>query len=352
MPDVAVVGAGPIGTLVAALLQRRGLETAVYERRDAISQRPRAVGIHPPAVAVLRQLGLELPGARPIARGEARDHDRVLGAMRFAPPVLMQPQHLLQTELDAHVRHLRRATPVTGVENGARSARVHVPGGAVGARIVIAADGVDSSIRGESDAAWRRHAGRGRYLMADVGDDSELGDAAVLWFAQRGVVESFPLPSSRRRWVARAAIGTDLAQLVGERTGVRLPPSTAEQTSSFIAAQHLADRWVQGRIVLLGDAAHEISPIGGQGMNLGILDAAALVPCLISALDGDTAALDSWERERKGTARKAMAQAAFNMSVGTPIPAFAQPFRRAGVRVLTWGPLARRLEAAFTMAQL
>lgn len=352
MPDVAVVGGGPIGALIAALLQRSGVETSVYERRDVISRRPRAVGIHPPAVAVLRRLGLTLPGARSIYRGEARDHASVLGAMDFDPPVLMHPQHLLQFELDAHVRHLRRGTPVLGVDNGAHSARVHVPGGSVSARIVIAADGVDSSIRAETDAVWQRRAGKGRYLMADIDDDTELGDAAVLWFAQRGVVESFPLPSSRRRWVARAAVGTDLAQLVRARTGVRLSPTTAEETSSFMAAQHLADRWVHGRTVLLGDAAHEISPIGGQGMNLGILDAAALAPRVISALDGDTDALERWQRERKQRARQAMAQAAFNMSVGTPISAPFQPVKNLAIRGLARGPVSRGLAQAFTMTRL
>ncbi|PFG29326.1 FAD-dependent oxidoreductase [Paramicrobacterium agarici] len=352
MPDVVVVGAGPVGTLIAALLQRRGIETAVYERRTAISTRPRAVGIHPPAVAALRQLGLELHGARQITRGEARDRASILGAMHFDPPVLTLPQHTLQAELDAHVRHLRRGAPVLTVETGSHAARVILAGGSVGARLVIAADGVGSSIRSSLGVTWHRRPGHGRYLMADIDDDGGLGDAAALWFARGGVVESFPLPASRRRWVARAATGSDLARCVAERTGISLPSATAEATSIFVASQHIAERWVHDRVVLLGDAAHELSPIGGQGMNLGILDAVALAPCVERALDGDADALTRWESERRPSARRAVAQAAFNMSVGVPVPGTLQPVKNLLVRGLARGPAARMLARAFTMQQL
>lgn len=357
MPDVVIAGAGPVGAVVAALLQRAGVDAAVYERRDAISSRPRAVGIHPPAVAVLRDLRLELPGARMISRGEARDGDSVLGALDFDPPVLTQPQHLLQTELDAHLRNIRRGTPVLRVDDDARTARVHLPGGSVRAQLVIAADGVDSSIRAGLGIERQRWPGCARYLMADVEDTrvdsaAALGDAALLWFAQDGVVESFPLPGSKRRWVARTATGTELPRIVAERTGVRLSPDANRVTTTFTAQQHLARRWVSGSVVLLGDAAHEVSPIGGQGMNLGILDAAALAPRIVDALNGDADALPGWERARRRSAQRAMAQAVFNMAVGTSAPRPLHPVKRGGIRVLSHKPIAPHLSRAFTMTTL
>ncbi|MCW4456827.1 NAD(P)/FAD-dependent oxidoreductase [Microbacterium sp. MPKO10] len=357
MPDVVIAGAGPVGAVVAALLQRSGVDVAVYERRDAISSRPRAVGTHPPAVAVLRDLGLELPGARVISRGEARDGDSILGSLEFDPPVLTQPQHLLQAELDAHLRHVRRGTPVLSVDDGARSARVHLPGGSVGAQLVIAADGVDSSIRAALGIRRQRWPGHARYLMADIDDGhvdtaAALGDAALLWFARGGVVESFPLPGSRRRWVARTAKGTSLSRIVAERTGVRLGSDADQVTTTFTAQQHLARRWVSGRVILLGDAAHEVSPIGGQGMNLGILDAAALAPRIVDALNGDADALPGWERARRRSAQRAMAQAAFNMAVGTSAPRPLHPIKRGGIRALAHRPIAPHLSRAFTMTTL
>ncbi|WP_091179840.1 FAD-dependent oxidoreductase [Paramicrobacterium humi] len=143
----------------------------------------------------------------------------------------------------------------------------------------------------------------------------------------------------------------DLEQLVAERTGITTAIAR-EETSAFLAQQHIAEHWVAGRVVLLGDAAHELSPIGGQGMNLGLMDAAALAPRLVAALRGDADELVRWEGERRPAALRAMNQAAFNMAVGVPLPLLVQPLRRAAIRALSVPPVRRRLADAFTMQRL
>ena len=79
---------------------------------------------------------------------------------------------------------------------------------------------------------------------------------------------------------------------------------------------------VHGRVALIGDAAHEISPIGGQGMNLGWLDAADLAPIISAALQGqDTGEqLRVFDRSRRAAAATAGWQAHLNMALGRPLP--------------------------------
>ena len=158
---------------------------------------------------------------------------------------------------------------------------------------------------------------------------------ALLAFERGGVVESFPLPGGWRRWVVltdrlwHEAGAADLAGIVRDRTGIELNAASAteqerertdDSLSTFAVRQHLASRMAAGRIALLGDAAHEVSPIGGQGMNLGWLDAAALAPALELAVRGghelESRALREYDLRRRFAARRAVAQAAFNMQIG------------------------------------
>ncbi|XTR52534.1 FAD-dependent oxidoreductase [Pseudarthrobacter sp. So.54] len=117
------------------------------------------------------------------------------------------------------------------------------------------------------------------------------------------------------------AIG--LADLIRRRTGIDVDASGNTMLSRFGARSRLVDRMVVGRIVLIGDAAHEISPIGGQGMNLGWLDAVALAPLVLSALGGANVAADlrAFELARTRAADRAARQAEINMALGRPLPA-------------------------------
>jgi 2-polyprenyl-6-methoxyphenol hydroxylase-like FAD-dependent oxidoreductase len=112
---------------------------------------------------------------------------------------------------------------------------------------------------------------------------------------------------------------------------------------------------VVGRSVLIGDAAHVVSPIGGQGMNLGWLDAAALAPLLVQALDGpgrNSGALDRFGPARLRSARVAARQAELNMAAGRPVGPRAQRAREGLIRGLLSPVSAPLLARAFTMQWL
>jgi 2-polyprenyl-6-methoxyphenol hydroxylase-like FAD-dependent oxidoreductase len=110
-----------------------------------------------------------------------------------------------------------------------------------------------------------------------------------------------------------------------------------------------------GRIVLIGDAAHEISPIGGQGMNLGWLDAQALSPIIQAALAGSNKnrtdrQFKDFDAGRRQAALQARRQAEINMMLGRPLPKRLLTLRNLGISAAAATPAVNRWVARrFTM---
>lgn len=371
--DVAIVGAGPTGLLLACLLAQDGVEVAVYEQRATSGSQSRAVGILAPGVRALRRAGLEQAvraEALPVAGGVARSRGRALAAVPLGSPgagdgVLTLPQQRLDVLLrrrlaDLAPRALRSGVSVERVQDGSEAALLHLRRSdevrVVTARLVVAADGVRSAIRARLGIRWRRCGRAVRYLMMDLDDDTTLGAWAQLFLEPGGVVESFPLPGRRRRWVVRdRALGEDacaFADIVRQRTGYAITPDLSRRPTAFLARQHRADTLVKGRIVLLGDAAHEISPIGGQGLNLGWAGALRLAAAISASPRGTPPDLRRYAREQQRAARRARGRARFNMTMGHPVTGPVRVARDLLSRALGMPPLRGIAVRVFTMHDL
>jgi 2-polyprenyl-6-methoxyphenol hydroxylase-like FAD-dependent oxidoreductase len=215
---------------------------------------------------------------------------------------------------------------------------------------VVACDGRHSVVRGTLGIGVEGNDYEGAFAMGDFPDTTPYGADAAVFLTERGLVESFPLPGGLRRWVVRrdadvgAVTEAELVETIRERTGFRC--GEALSWSGFHAERRLADVFGQGSVALAGDAAHVVSPIGGQGMNLGWLGAADLA----ASLDGGEAAIARCGRRRRRMARAAARRAELNMWLGRPT---VRPERRDRlVRSLLGRPAGRVLARSFTMHDL
>ncbi|KTR93716.1 hypothetical protein NS220_11545 [Microbacterium testaceum] len=364
MPEVLVVGAGPVGLALAADLRARAVEVDVVEKRTAIGGGTRAIGIHSPALAYLEASGATdelLARAVRIERGEARADGRLLAEIRFDglrarhPYVAALPQADTVDVLTRLAPPVRRGVAATALIDDGASVRARAVGPhgdeEIRARFVVVASGWAGRDLVYRPGAVRTHQYPDRYAMADVAAPG--GPVARVHLERAGVLESFPLPHGHRRLVAWA--GTDeipdatafLRRAVADRAGldVDIPAAT-----TFRVRRAVAPALRRGRVFVVGDAGHEVSPIGGQGMNLGLLDALTLAPLLSRWLrTGSPDGLDRWERDRLASARHAARLAALNTFLGRSLGPRAHAAKAAALHAVLGGPGGAAFTRAYAM---
>lgn len=381
-----MVGAGPVGLCLAGLLGLLGVRTLVLERRRDTTRSSRAIGVTPPSLKILDVLSVADPLVAqgiPVYRAYVHGYRSPLGNITFRdlpgtyPFILSVPQAITESVLVERVAAIpavtvSRGVSVSGVESdGDDSVVVRTDGGydKTRAAFVCGCDGPGSTVR---SALGTRFTGRGyrRYfVMGDYRDRSGLGLDAHLWFTPFGAVESFPLPNATRRWIVqtRAAVIPPVTglieELVHQRAGIPLSTEDLRWQSSFQPERYRSGVLSQGRVLLCGDAAHVMAPIGAQGMNTGFADAMLAARLIASHLRrsgvppslgstvapsiGEIASL--YERFRRPAVRAATARAAASMRVGTITGKVPSLIRNAAVRAVLATPARRALPPHFAM---
>lgn len=383
--DVAIVGGGPVGLYLALALLAEGVRPCVFERRGPPhARRSRSIGIHPPSIELFDEIGVTdafLRQAVRVRRGLAFGEHGRIGDVSFAgcpgPHRFVATLEQWETEQilrDALVARapaaLELGSDVIAARNDADRPTLTLRNAAGlvaerSFRVVVGADGRRSVVREAMRTPFAGATYAGEYAMVDAPETTSFGASAAVFLTQAGLVESFPLPRQRRRWVVRRgedddAAGTStgptpaqMAAVVLARTGQELDPDTLSTPSVFRAEHRLAGSLAVGRMTLVGDAAHVVSPIGGQGMNLGWLGARSLASVLGRTLAAGRDPREALARDgarRRILARTATRRAELNMWLGRPT---ALPSLRAAfVGTLLALPTARVLARAFTMRGL
>ena len=296
--DIIVVGAGPVGLLAALLSAQNGFTVLLLEQSTARVLQSRAIGITPPSLEILASLGLArslIEHGVAVLVAEAHGQRLRLGSLDFTglpgdfPFVLSIPQEKTEMLLEqavlarGSIRFLRGHRVTGCCEAGSR---VEVSGKRKEAetfqyagRYVLACDGGKSVVREGLGIHFEGAPERHTFLMGDYEDSTGWGEKALFFFTARGSVESFPLPDGKRRFVLPTprfieAYTTDyLPREILCRAGIDLSGVRQFWESGFGVQSFMAQSFCQGRVFLCGDAAHLMSPVGGQNMNTGFADA-------------------------------------------------------------------------------
>ncbi len=375
--EVVVAGAGPVGLLLANLLGSHGLKVLVVEKRVQRPDLSMAIGVTPPSLKILKALGLDHELVRrgvTIRKAVVHGGDGMLGGVSFShlpgdhAYILSVPQSETIGLLEESLRRfpsveLRRGVEVSGMQDGANDVAVTLKSAngeeTVRARFLAACDGARSLVRDLAGIPVDTKDYGLNFLMADFEDRGDLADEAHLFFTPGGSVESFPLPGGRRRWIVltdsfmeNAPDGV-IERIVRERSGRELAGSRRLSQSPFRVRRVLARRYFSGRVVCCGDAAHVMSPIGGQGMNTGFADAEFLADALVAICRQGAAAgdlLSHYDFFRRRAFAAASARAARGMWLGTRTGRLATSLRDWAIRrLLLRPPLREMLPAYFAM---
>ena len=291
--DVVIVGAGPVGLFLGCCLQERGVSFVILEKRTEPSHQSRSIGIHPPSLELLDRTGLAeklIECGVKIRRGAACCGRQRLGDVNFARGpgefgfILSVPQHMTERVLSDRLQQdvVRRGDDVVGLKDEGDCVRV-MAREASGktewcAKFVAGCDGPASTVRKLIGSSFDGGAYPDFFAMGDFADTTGWGAEARIFLDSRGFIESFPLPGNMRRWVMRTCDSSArsdqerFAAEVEERCRVKIGDAI-EPMSTFGVSHFLASDFSRGRVALAGDAAHVMSPFGGQGMNIGWMDA-------------------------------------------------------------------------------
>ena len=380
--DILVVGGGMVGAAFAASMTGKGLRLAVLEAREPRREWPRGeVDLRVSALSRASQRLLERLGAwQRVAELGASPYRRMRvwdavggGAITFDAADLGEADlgHIVENRVIqlALWERLEQApdldlicpAAISDLERGDEGARVVLADGrTIECRLLVGADGRDSLVRELAGIGTRGWDYDQRAIVANVRPAEWHEETAWQRFLPTGPLAFLPLADGRCSivWSATDGRAEELMALdddafsdaLTEAIEQRLGPVRVEGPRAAVPLrlQH-ADRYVEPGLALIGDAAHAIHPLAGQGVNLGLLDAAELAAALDLALEARRGIASAWTLRRYERARRGdnlamlAAMDGFKRLFGNSLPPLAA-VRSLGLALTDQiAPLKRRL---------
>lgn len=335
--DVLIVGMGPVGAALTALLGARGVRTLTIERGAEIFRAPRAIALDNEALRILQMVGLDETGFDRVVIPMVKMHCPYVGEFSHldttgeidAHPKLVT---FFQPELEAALRAKAFLNPTSAIalqtelidfhDDGASvTARLRQADGVettVRARYLVGADGAGSIVRTAIGEAFDGETFPEDWLIIDAKNVPGAFDHVEFLCDPKRPTPHMIAPGGRTRWefmlnpgetLESIEAGGGLAKLL--KPWCDLDAVEIERKAVYRFHARCCDHFRKGRVLLVGDAAHITPPFAGQGLVAGLRDVANLAWKLAFVVQGRAAPaiLDTYDEERRPHARRMIALA-------------------------------------------
>ena len=345
--DVLIVGAGPVGISAAMLLHKMGHSVRIIDRREGPQRAPAAHVINARTFEVWRQIGVNVDHLRSIAQdpqAAGQVHwvtklgGEVLGSLpyerqgdemlAFTPtPLRNLAQHVLEPllvdELSAMGVNIEYSTQwlsmVQEKETVISTMSHNGNDEVVVAKYVLGCDGASSAVRQASGIAMEGPDNLQSFAMihftADLSSLTRDCPGVLFWLCDQGMGGTLISHGGDNEWVYMHPVDADHVLDQSPDVCVSMVRSVLIdtpvdiqilKTSSWTMTSQIADRYRDGRVFLVGDAAHRFPPSGGMGLNSGVQDAHNLTWKLHAVITGQSndSLLDTYDPERRPVAQR------------------------------------------------
>lgn len=373
--DVLVVGAGPTGLTLACELLRHGLSCRIIDHASAPSEHSKALALHARTLEGLDLLGLaeelvdkgiKIQGLNMYTKGKRLLHLNLEKLDTRFPFVLSIPQSETErslaqrlSQLGGSVERAFALTHATQNQEGITATLSQMNGQSeeIRARWLVGCDGAHSTVRNILGLSFKGSRYEEAFLLADLQLNWEWSDEESHVFLTRsGVVAAIPIPGGQHRLIVdlpheleeqeQAEVALEELQAILDGRGVTGFIKEPTWIAKFRIHRRIVPQFRVGRVFLAGDAAHIHSPVGGQGMNLGMQDAMNLAwkLVLVTGRVGRPKLLKSYQAERHPIAAATLT----GTDIGTRIFTLRNPFAQ-GIRntlmswVSSWDVIQHRL---------
>lgn len=331
--DVLIVGYGPVGAALAALLGRYGVQAQVIDKLNDVLKLPRAIALDNEALRILQMAGLDDQSFDRVGIQEVRMRSPYLGEfgrvntrgtidghpklVTFYQPDL---EHALRRQVKAadsiRVTTETELLSLQQQEQGVIATVLDSQGNqqTIAARYLVGADGARSLVRGLIGQSFEGETYSEDWLIVDAHHGAKPSVDHVEFICDpRRPTPHMPAPGGRERWEFMLQ-PNESAEVMEQPEQIEkllapwatLKDLTVERQAVYRFHARCCDSFQKGRVFLVGDAAHVTPPFVGQGLVAGLRDAANLAWKLAWVVQGRAkpAILDSYDAERRPHARK------------------------------------------------
>lgn len=317
--DIVIIGSGMVGLAAACALSKTPLRVAIVDDKKLTLQLPdvpclRASAINAFSESYFRRLGI---WDRLVASGRVLTFQRVEVREKHSPAFFELDRmdhcyaslgHIIENDLIIKIlyEHVRAsgqidhiAGRVESISINDKDIQVHLNNSfSINAKLIIAADGASSFVRRITQTKIWQYSYRHHALIATVRTEKKHGACARQLFYANGIIAFLPLWKEDEHCLVWSVKPNQVERL--KNSPIYFNTALTEMSANWlgqcdvqsqIASFPLMARYVPSpvrhRVIFIGDAAHTIHPLAGQGVNLGLRDVADLARCLIQLYYGD-----------------------------------------------------------------